>query len=62
MWAIQVLPIIVSKVGGPPTAEDWLEAKKPISVFKLIYNVTVRFSEQLHVTSSTFFHDFHVDA
>ena len=47
-----------SKVGGPPTAEDWLEAKKLISVFKLFYNVTVRFSGQLYVTSSNFFHDF----
>lgn len=47
-----------SKVGGPPTPDDWLEARKLISVFKLFYNVTVRFSGQLYVTSSTFFHDF----
>jgi len=47
-----------SRVGGPPTADDWLEARKLISVFKLFYNVTVRFSRQLNVTSTAFFHDF----
>uniref|UniRef100_A0ACD5UUB1 Uncharacterized protein n=1 Tax=Avena sativa TaxID=4498 RepID=A0ACD5UUB1_AVESA len=47
-----------SKVGGPPTVEDWLEARKLISVFKLFYNVTLRFSGQQYVTSTTFFHDF----
>lgn len=47
-----------SKVGGPPTPNDWLEARKLIPVFKLFYSVTVRFSGQLYVTSSSFFHDF----
>uniref|UniRef100_A0ACD5WTF9 Uncharacterized protein n=1 Tax=Avena sativa TaxID=4498 RepID=A0ACD5WTF9_AVESA len=47
-----------SRVGGPPTADDWLEARKLISVFKLFYNVIVRFSGQLNVTSTAFFHDF----
>jgi hypothetical protein len=31
------------KVDGPPTADDWVEARKLILVFKLFYNVTVRF-------------------
>uniref|UniRef100_A0ACD5T6T2 Uncharacterized protein n=1 Tax=Avena sativa TaxID=4498 RepID=A0ACD5T6T2_AVESA len=47
-----------SKVRGPPTVENWLEARKLISVFKFFYNVTLRFSGQQYVTSTTFFHDF----
>lgn len=46
-----------NKVIGPPTTEDWRTVRVFVRFLKLFYNVTVRFSGILYVTSNVFFHE-----
>lgn len=42
---------------GPPTKEDWANAKIFVEFLKTFYEVTLKFSASEHVTSNTFFHE-----
>jgi len=42
---------------GCPTYDDWDNARIFIRFLKLFYNVTLRLSGSLHVTSNAFFHE-----
>lgn len=42
---------------GPPTDFDWLNARMFIKFLKMFYQVTLKFSGTLYVTSNVFFHE-----
>ena len=43
------------KILGPPDFEDWDNVKVFVKFLKLFYEVTLRFSGSLYVTSNVFF-------
>ena len=43
------------KIKGPPEKEDWNRAKVFVKFLKMFYDVTLKFSRSLHVTSIFFF-------
>jgi len=42
---------------GPPSLEDWKNARTLVKFLKIFYMVTLRFSGSLHVTSNSFFNE-----
>ena len=45
------------KILRPPDFEDWDNVKVFVKFLKLFYEVTLRFSSSLYVTSNVFFHE-----
>ena len=45
------------KILGPPDFKDWENVKVFVKFLKLFYEVTLRFSSSLYVTSNVFFHE-----
>ena len=43
------------KIKGPPKKEDWNRARVFVKFLNMFYNVTLKFSGSLHVTSIFFF-------
>ena len=43
------------KINGPPEKEDWNRARVFVKFLKMFYDVTLKFSRSLHVTSNIFF-------
>ena len=43
------------KIKGPPEKEDWNRARVFFKFLKMFYDVTLKFSRSLHVTSNIFF-------
>jgi hypothetical protein len=42
---------------GPPSLEDWENARTLLKFLKIFYMVTLKFSGLLHVTSNSFFNE-----
>ena len=45
------------KVMGPPLSDDWDNAKVFVQFLKTFYDITLKFSASLHVTSNVYYHD-----
>ena len=45
------------KVIGPPLSDDWDNAKVFVRFLKFFYDITLKFSASLHVTSNVYYHD-----
>ena len=44
-----------NKINDPPEKEDWNRARVFVKFLKMFYDVTLKFSRSLHVTSNNFF-------
>ena len=42
---------------GPPSLEDWENARTLLKFLKIFYIVTLKFSSSLHVTTNSFFNE-----
>ena len=52
---LNIINILRKKIKGPLEKEDWNRARAFVKFLKMFYDVTLKFSRSLHVTSNIFF-------